>query len=112
MPPKDNIQLGEGTLYFKTEEGLEPLGEISEAVELEFAEDAEPAVKIPTDTEVKLVSPFSDIVSKMINCYIAGIIANCPNRRVAHLITHSKKPRTALKNWHRALKLTEREASV
>lgn len=49
MPPKDNITLGPGTLYFNSPEGLQPLGEVQEVEFTEeadtFAEDQEPIIK-------------------------------------------------------------------
>ena len=49
MPPKDNITLGPGTMYFNGPEGLQPLGEVQEVEFTEeaetFAEDQEPIVK-------------------------------------------------------------------
>ena len=47
--------------------------------------------------------------------YISGardvVIKCCPNRKVAHLATHSKKRRTRKKNIHRAIKILEELAN-
>ena len=49
MPPKNNITLGPGTMYFNSPEGLQPLGEVQEIELTEeaetFAENQEPIVK-------------------------------------------------------------------
>lgn len=58
MPPKDNITLGPGTMYFNSPEGLQPLGEVQE---IEFTEEAEtfadtrePIVKAADQGEINL----------------------------------------------------------
>lgn len=115
MPPK-NIQLGEGTLYFKTETGEEPLGEITEVEEMEFAEDADPVIRpnIPWEFEFfadMSIYPYQDLVQKLIRSYKETVLRDCPNRRVAHLVAHGKNARTRLKNWRRALKLQDRRVA-
>lgn len=47
--------------------------------------------------------------------YISGardvVVKCCPNRKVAHLATHSKKRRTRKKNIHRSIKILEELAN-
>lgn len=117
MPPKDNIQLGEGTLYFKTEDGLEPMGEITEAVELEFAEDAEPIVRLNIPEEVTLsFEVMGEVAASVINAFrkfAESVFGDgCPNRRVAHLTRYGRTKRVRKKNLVRAAKIARREAGL
>ena len=118
MPPKNNIQLGAGTLYIKKDDGeLEPMGEITEIEELEFAEDAEPVVRIKGTEGAELcaelhINPVREIVHKLVMHYIEGTLRACPNRRVVHLVKQGKNARTRLKNWRRAQKLAAKEAKT
>lgn len=58
MPPKNNITLGPGTMYFNSPEGLQPLGEVQEIEFTEeaetFAKDQEPIIKAADQGEIKL----------------------------------------------------------
>lgn len=116
MPPKNSIQLGGGTFYVKKDDGeLEPLGEVGEVQELEFAEDAESSVRINGTGEAELcaelfIDPAREAVHKLIMNYMEGVLRACPNRRVVHLVKYGKNARIRLKNWRRAQKLAAKEA--
>lgn len=113
----NNIRLGSGTLYFQTEGGLEPLGEIGEAVELEFAEDAEPILRMGVE-EVTLslemvgeaAMAAAESLARLAQDFAVAVGFCCSNRRVAHLIRYGSTRRIRKKNLARALKIAAKEA--
>lgn len=114
MPPKNNITLGPGTMYFNGPEGLQPLGEVQE---IEFTE--EPELEIVGDIPLTIVqksAEFSATITvpaetykRMIEAerralfleYWRGLCDNYPSRRVVHLANHHGNPRTRIKNMKR-----------
>jgi hypothetical protein len=117
MPPKNNnIQLGEGTIYIKTEKGEELLGEITEAVEAEFYEDAEPIVRINNTEEVTLsfalVGEAAARMEALFRDFARAVGFICTNRRVAHLMKYGRTKRVRKKNLVRAAKIAAKEAGL
>lgn len=114
MPPKDNITLSSGTLYFNSPEGLQPLGEVRE---IEFTEEAEldilgntpktivpmqaklsATITVPTETWERLID--ADRGARFA-LYWKFMCDNYPSRRVVHLANHHGNPRTSKKNMKR-----------
>lgn len=113
MPTKNNIQLVSGTLYFNGVEQIQ-IGEVTESSEIGFAEDAQPIIRAKNEGfEIfaeRVLRPSLDLRNIWLNDYIKDVLANCPNRKVAHLARHGKNSRVRLKNWRRAQKLVEEGA--
>ena len=114
MPPKDNITLGPGTMYFNTPEGLQPLGEVQE---VEFTEEAEldilgnkPRVIVPERAELSAtITMPARTMERLIEAerralfleVWRGLCKEYPSRRVVHLANHHGNPRTRIKNMKR-----------
>lgn len=114
MPPKNNITLGPGTMYFNGPEGLQPLGEVQE---IEFTEEAKPGI---LGNEPRVIVPMQAEFSATITApaetwerlfeaerrarfalYWKFMCDNHPSRRVVHLANHHGNPRTRKKNIKR-----------
>ena len=122
----NNIKLGSGTLFVQTKGGLEILGEIGEAVELEptkdteFAEDAEPIVTLKVPEEITLslalvgetAKAAAESLARMMQEIKTTICCNCSNRRVGHLIKYGRTRRIRKKNLVRAFKMAAKEAAT
>lgn len=72
---------------------------------------------ISTDINSTIKASF-EVACRMLEealLYISGardvVVKCCPNRKVAHLATHSKKRRSRKKNIHRAIKILEELAN-
>lgn len=114
MPPKDNIILGPGTLFFNGPKGLQPLGEvqeveITEETELDVLGDV-PRVIVPQKAEFSAsITVPAETLERSIEAekrvrflaYWEGLCERYPNRRVVHLATHHGNPRTRIKNTKR-----------
>ena len=114
MPPKDNITLGPGTLFFNGPEGLQPLGEVQE---VEFTEETEldilgeePRTIVPIRAEFSAtITAPAETHKRMIEAerralfleYWRSLCDNYPSRRVVHLANHHGNPRTRIKNMKR-----------
>lgn len=117
MPPK-NYELGSGTLYFQTPEGLSPLGEV-ESVEIteerpeldilgeppkyitQSSQEFTATITLTPETARFIIRRLSDTMWE-----IAKVIKGFwdeTSPRVRHLILHGK-PRTRKKNINRALR--------
>lgn len=132
MPPKNSIQLEAGTLFIKKEDGnLEPLGEYVQPVEIEaevdLAEGAEPVIKGATEGSFEatvtwdpaaelwfgqLIEEGLKAIQQAVEAFKELVTNCCPNRRVAHLISHGKNRRIRKKNWRRAVKLILKEGAT
>lgn len=128
MPPKDNITLGPGTLYFNSPEGLQPLGEIKDIEFTEeaetFAEDHEPIVKMVDSAEVTLTVETTNEAFKAL-AHATAIMMEAWNKmwetlkpmveryaqdpkkysRITHLAKHGKNKRIRKKNAKRLAQL-------
>jgi hypothetical protein len=114
MPPKDNITLGPGTLFFNGPEGVQPLGEVQEVEITEETEldvlGEEPRTIVPMRTEFSAsITVPAETLERLIEAekrvrflaYWAELCERYPNRRVVHLATHHGNPRTRIKNMKR-----------
>lgn len=109
----DNIKLNSGQLYFIEPDGSTSLlgHVIHTSVECP-AEDND--ISVPVASLADLEASFMAIakVSKEAMLAITGmyqaVVNSCPDKRVAHLALHAKKPRTRKKNLNRAIKILER----
>lgn len=125
MPPKDNIQLGPGKMYFNTPDGIVPLGDVQE-VTLEPVEDeldingdplpriiAEPQGFTGTITlteeaaeafrKIAAIAEAAWRVLKQVIETFKEMVDTCPNRRVVHLAMHGS-PRVRKKNIKRIVR--------
>ena len=80
-------------------------------------EDEDKFNYISTDINSTIEASF-EVACRMLEealLYISGardvVVKCCPNRKVAHLATHSKKRRSRKKNIHRAIKILEELAN-
>ena len=128
MPPKNNITLGPGTMYFNSPEGLQPLGEVQEIELTEeaetFAEDQEPIVKAVDIGEVTshlLEDPngtsrdFLGAVAIMVDVWnqlwvmltpMLDLVAKDPRSpRLMHLARYGKNHRIRKKNAKRLVRI-------
>jgi hypothetical protein len=131
MPPKDNITLGPGTLYFNGPEGLQPLGEVQEVELTEeaetFADTQEPIVKATDPGEITFTvedlngafKALSDTATAIIKAWnklwealtpMLDRAAKDPRTpRLAHLAKHGKNRRIRKKNAKRLFNIMKGE---
>lgn len=100
----DNVELGEGTLYFgdtavPVKEGVVEFTDLND-----IEETGTYIVKTASSCEFTATGNFNP---SMIWTY--DIIRACPNRRVRHLIINNKKAKVVKKNFRRAIKLLYKE---
>lgn len=114
----NNIELGAGTLYFKTPEGWDPLGEIREVTESDetiFAEDTEPVIKATNALhEVTLSLQMVGDSAAKATTMLRGIVETAYrllelNKRVAHLSRYGRTYRIRKKNCRRLQKIIMKE---
>lgn len=129
MPPKNNITLDRGEMFFQSLEGPQPLGSIYEGETLgETEETVEPwpkenpyLLKQPQDATFtaetrispdiaeafKAVGDLADTLTKTLGALwqlvkrTYEMYARYPNKRVKHLALYAKKKRTRKKNMRR-----------
>ena len=117
---ENNINLGAGTLYFKSPEGWEPLGEIGEVTESDetiFAEDAEPVIKAVNSLhEVTLsLQMVGDTAARAAAAMRNSIfvawerVALNLNKSVTHLARFGRTYRIRKKNRRRVQKMIMKE---
>lgn len=115
MPPKNNITLGPGAMYFNIPEGLQPLGEVQE---IEITEE-EPTPDILGNAPRIICPEAGEFTAELTlspeayKNYMAAVSAaqiitrvielwkSYPNGRVKHLALYAKKRRTRKKNMRR-----------
>ena len=107
------FELGSGQLYFTEPDGsYSLLGHVTEVECVTEAEDND--ISVPVVSLADLEATFTALakVTKDVMLAITGvyeaIINCCPDKRVAHLALHAKKPRTRKKNRNRAIKILEK----
>lgn len=128
MPPKDNITLGPGTMYFNTPEGLQPLGEVQEVELTEeaetFADTQEPIVKATDPGEINLTINADcraildglrlcreawDRIWEVLKPMFDRLAKDPRTPRLVHLAKHGKNHRIRKKNAKRLFNIMKGE---
>lgn len=109
-----NINFSPGNLYvLGPNENYEIFGNIAKIEELasysKFDDDA-PFSSFDMASSFECIAKLSKEAIMTLFGFREAILRCCPNKRVAHLAFHAKKPRTRKKNFNRAIKILEKNA--
>lgn len=107
------IDLNSGTLYIQKQDGsYEHFGEIADA-EVTSSDTYDIPECIQSINQPEFTFEFvtkvqKDLWLKLLGVY-DSVISTCPNKKVVHLVLYGKNKKIRKKNFHRAIKILEKE---
>ena len=107
------IDLNSGTLYIQKQDGsYEHFGEVADA-ENTYSDSYDipeciPSIKQSEFTFELVAKVQKDLWLKLLGVY-DSVISTCPNKKVVHLVLYGKNKKIRKKNFHRAIKILEKE---
>lgn len=107
------IDLNSGTLYIQKQDGsYEHFGEVT-CTEATFSNIHDIPEYVPFINQSEFTFEFvakvqKDLWLKLLGVY-DSVISTCPNKKVVHLVLYGKNKKIRKKNFHRAIKILEKE---
>ena len=107
------IDLNSGTLYIQKQDGsYEHFGKVADAEvtssdSYDIPEYIQP-INQPEFTFEFVTKVQKDLWLKLLGVY-DSVISTCPNKKVVHLALYGKNKKIRKKNFHRAIKILEKE---
>lgn len=105
------IEMTNGTMYiFGPDNSYEPVGKLNKIEEVYtsgFADEQSYISMLDLTASFECIAKLSKEAIMVLYGIRETVIRCCPNKRVVHLASHAKKPRTRKKNFNRAIKILE-----